>query len=209
MNNNLKATSKLEVAFLIYYFIPFSKATINKINKHRMATQYQNLSDYSADKMPLKSTVSRQEYAIAVADWNSEITHALLKGAIDTLVENGVKLKNINVVHVPGTFELTYAAKEFVNDYLCVIENRKVQKYSAVIVLGCVIQGETPHFDFVCQGVTYGISKLNTRTENCPIIFGVLTTNTLEQAQDRAGGKHGNKGVEAAITAIKMANIIW
>ncbi|MBP6634880.1 MAG: 6,7-dimethyl-8-ribityllumazine synthase, partial [Paludibacter sp.] len=140
---------------------------------------------------------------------NSEITHALLKGAIDTLVENGVKLKNINVVHVPGTFELTYAAKEFVNDYLCVIESRKVQKYSAVIVLGCVIQGETPHFDFVCQGVTYGISKLNTQTENCPVVFGVLTTNTLEQAQDRAGGKHGNKGVEAAITAIKMANIIW
>ena len=174
-----------------------------------MATQYQNLSDYSADKMPSKSTTSRQEYAIAVADWNSEITHALLKGAIDTLVENGVNLKNINVVHVPGTFELTYAAKEFVNDYLCVIESRKVQKYSAVIVLGCVIQGETPHFDFVCQGVTYGISKLNTQTENCPVVFGVLTTNTLEQAQDRAGGKHGNKGVEAAITAIKMANIIW
>ncbi|MGB4414783.1 MAG: 6,7-dimethyl-8-ribityllumazine synthase [Paludibacter sp.] len=174
-----------------------------------MATQYQNLSEYDPDKMPAKETVAKQQYAIAVADWNPQITHNLLKGAVDTLVNNGVKLNNINIVHVPGTFELTYAAKEFVNDYLCVIENRKIQKYSAVIVLGCVIQGETPHFNFVCQGITYGIAQLNTRTENCPVIFGVLTTNSLQQALERAGGIHGNKGVEAAITAIKMANIIW
>ena len=174
-----------------------------------MATQYQNLSDYDADKMPSTEIVAKQQYAIAVADWNPKITHALLKGAVDNLVDNGVKLKNINVVHVPGTFELTYAAKELVNDYLCEIDNRKVKKYSAVIVLGCVIQGDTPHFDYVCQGVTYGISKLNAMNEGCPVIFGVLTTNTLQQALDRAGGIHGNKGVEAAITAIKMANIIW
>jgi len=142
-----------------------------------MATQYQNLSEYDPDKMPAKETVAKQQYAIAVADWNPQITHNLLKGAVDTLVNNGVKLNNINIVHVPGTFELTYAAKEFVNDYLCVIENRKIQKYSAVIVLGCVIQGETPHFNFVCQGITYGIAQLNTRTENCPVIseFSLLT----------------------------------
>ena len=174
-----------------------------------MATQYQNLSDYDANLMPDIKRVATQQYAVAVSDWNSPITHALLKGAVDSLIENGVKESQINVIHVPGTFELTYAAKQLVDDYLCTIDNKKVFKYAAVIVLGCVIQGETPHFDFICQGVTYGISKLNARQDGCPVIFGVLTTNSLEQAQDRAGGKHGNKGVEAAVTAIKMANIVW
>ncbi len=174
-----------------------------------MATQYQNLSDYDSDLMPDKKKVSDQQYAIAVAEWNPAITNALLQGAFDTLVENGVRPSQIKIVHVPGTFELTYAAKQLLDDYYCMIDNIKVHKYSAVIVLGCVIQGETPHFNYVCQGVTYGISKLNTRADGCPVIFGVLTTNTLQQALDRAGGIHGNKGVEAAITAIKMANIVW
>jgi len=174
-----------------------------------MATQYQNLSEYNPDLMPDKKKVSEQQYAIAVADWNPEITHTLLQGAVDSLVENGVKLSQIKIVHVPGTFELTFAAKQLLDDYYCLIDGIKVHKYSAVIVLGCVIQGDTPHFDYVCQGVTYGISNLNTRTDGCPVIFGVLTTNTLQQALDRAGGVHGNKGVEAAITAIKMANIVW
>ncbi|MDD3079044.1 MAG: 6,7-dimethyl-8-ribityllumazine synthase [Paludibacter sp.] len=170
-----------------------------------MATQYQNLSEYNPDTMPAKEIVSTQQYAIAVADWNSEVTHALLQGAIDALIDNGVKKENINVVHVPGTFELTYAAKEFISQK----SDKKSKKYSGIIVLGCVIQGDTPHFDYVCQGVTYGISKLNAKKNGCPVIFGVLTTNTLQQALDRAGGIHGNKGIEAAITAIKMANIIW
>lgn len=174
-----------------------------------MATQYQNLSDYNPDLMPDKKKVSTQQYAIAVADWNSKITHPLLQGAIDSLVENGVELSQIKIVHVPGTFELTFAAKQLLDDYYCIIDGIKVHKYSAIIVLGCVIQGDTPHFDYVCQGVTYGISNLNTRTDGCPVIFGVLTTNTLQQALDRAGGKHGNKGIEAAVTAIKMANIVW
>jgi len=174
-----------------------------------MATQYQNLSEYNPDLMPDKKKVSEQQYAIAVADWNPEITHTLLQGAVDSLVENGVKLSQIKIVHVPGTFELTFAAKQLLDDYYCLIDGIKVHKYSAIIVLGCVIQGDTPHFDYVCQGVTYGISNLNTRTDGCPVIFGVLTTNTLQQALDRAGGVHGNKGVEAAITAIKMANIVW
>jgi len=165
-----------------------------------MATQYQNLSDYDPDILPDKETLSKQKYAIAVADWNPHITHILLQGAIETMVQSGIYKSNINVVHVPGTFELTWAAKEFMNNS---------EKYSAIIALGCVIQGETPHFDYVCQGVTQGITKLNTITKGCPVIFGVLTTSTLEQAQDRAGGRHGNKGVEAAITAIKMANIVW
>jgi len=174
-----------------------------------MATQYQNLSDYDSDLMPDKEKVSSQHYAIAVADWNSEITHALMHGAINTLVESGVKHTQIKIVHVPGAFELTFAAKQLLDDFDCLNGNIKVHKYSAVIILGCVIQGDTPHFDYVCSGVTYGISKLNTRADGCPVIFGLLTTNSMQQALDRAGGIHGNKGVEAAITAIKMANIVW
>ena len=174
-----------------------------------MATQYKNLSEYNIETMPSHDITTKQQYAIVVADWNNEITHALLQGAIDSLIENGVKQNNIDVVHVPGTFELTYAAKVLSKEYLCEIQNRKITKYSAVIVLGCVIQGDTPHFEYVCQGVTYGVAKLNAANKNCPVIFGVLTTNTLQQALDRAGGIHGNKGIEAAITAIKMANLIW
>lgn len=174
-----------------------------------MATQYQNLSEYDSNIMPDKVKVGEQQYAIAVADWNPQITHALLEGAIETLIENGVKSSQIKVVNVPGTFELTFAAKQLLDDYYCMIDGIKVHKYAAVIALGCVIQGDTPHFDYVCQGVTYGISNLNTRADGCPVIFGVLTTSTLQQALDRAGGIHGNKGVEAAITAIKMANIVW
>jgi 6,7-dimethyl-8-ribityllumazine synthase len=168
-----------------------------------MATQYQNLSDYDPDLMPSKELLANQRYAIAVADWNPHITHALLTGAIDCLNENGVMNSNINVVHVPGTFELTFAAKKFLNDSFA------GEKYDGIIVLGCVVQGETPHFDYVCQGVTEGITVLNTIKDGCPVIFGVLTTSNMQQAIDRAGGIHGNKGVEAAITAIKMANIVW
>lgn len=168
-----------------------------------MATQYQNLSEYNSDLLPSKEVLMKQRYAVAVSDWNSEITHALLKGAIDTLTQHGILRDNINVVHVPGSFELTYAAKKFVFDHI------NFNKYEAVIVLGSVIQGETPHFNYVCQGVTQGITTLNEIENACPVIFGLLTTDTIEQAFDRAGGKHGNKGVEAAITAIKMANISW
>ena len=172
-----------------------------------MATQYQNLSEYDAEKMPDANAVAKQQYAIAVADWNPAITHVLLQGALDALIENGAEPSQIQVFHVPGTFELTYAAKQLVSSTKS--EKDRSAKYAAVIVLGCVIQGDTPHFDYVCQGVTYGIADLNARVETCPVIFGVLTTSTLQQALDRAGGIHGNKGVEAAITAIKMANIVW
>ena len=163
-----------------------------------MATQ--NLSEYDIQNIPTRDIISEQNYAIAVADWNPQVTHALLKGAVDTLIECGVNEENIKTVHVPGTFELTFAAKRLCDDFEAL--------YDAVIVLGCVIQGETPHFDYVCQGVTAGITKLNTERD-CPVIFGVLTVNTLQQALDRAGGVHGNKGVEAAITAIKMVNVVW
>ena len=174
-----------------------------------MATEYKNLSEYDIVQMPDVEKLSEQQYAIVVADWNPSITHAMLNEAIKELEKNGVKPGNIKIVHVPGTFELTYAAKQLMDDYYCMIDGVKIQKYVGIIVLGCVIQGETPHFDYVCQGVTNGIAMLNTHPGKCPVIFGVLTTKTLEQAQDRAGGIHGNKGVEAAVTAIKMANIIW
>ena len=166
-----------------------------------MATKYQNLSQYNAELMPDKDAVKNQRYAIVVADWNPQITHAMLRGAIETLEEVGVKHDNIKVVHVPGTFELTYAAKR--------LQEKLVHKYDGVIVIGCVIQGDTPHFDYVCESVTHGITELNLRINACPVVFGVLTTNTLQQALDRADGIHGNKGVEAATTAIKMANIVW
>lgn len=168
-----------------------------------MATQYQNLSEYDPDQLPSKELLASQRYAIVVADWNPQITHALLEGALESLIGSGVLKSNINVVHVPGTFELTFAAKKFLYDSF------SGESYAAIITLGCVIQGDTPHFDYVCQGVTQGIASLNTIEDACPIIFGVLTTNDMQQALDRAGGVHGNKGVEAAITAIKMANIFW
>ena len=164
-----------------------------------MATQYQNLSEYNAELMPDKETVENQIYAIAVADWNPQITYTMLQGAIDTLVLIGIKPQNINVIHVPGTIELTFAAKKL----------SVFGKYDGIIVIGCVIQGDTPHFDYVCQSISAGITELNLLKDGCPVIFGVLTTNTLQQALDRAGGVHGNKGVEAATTAIKMANIVW
>ncbi|MDR0371805.1 MAG: 6,7-dimethyl-8-ribityllumazine synthase [Prevotellaceae bacterium] len=164
-----------------------------------MSSSLKNLSEYDASSLPEPKKVAGQYYAVAVADWNPEITHALLDGAVSELITNGADENKIDVVHVPGTFELVHAATRFCN---C-----QSKKYAAVIVLGCVIQGETPHFDYVCQGVTQGISTLNSTKNNCPVIFGVLTTSNFEQAKERSGGVHGNKGVEAAITAIKMANI--
>ncbi len=166
-----------------------------------MATHYQNLSGYDPDQMPAAEVLQQQSYAIAVADWNPQVTYALLEGAIETLVKHGVFRSNIRVVHVPGTFELTYAARQFVD--------ASDKNFNGVIVLGCVVQGDTPHFTYVCEGVTAGIAQLNTLSGKAPVIFGVLTTATMQQALDRAGGIHGNKGVEAAITAVKMANIVW
>ena len=166
-----------------------------------MATQYQNLSGYDPDVLPAAEVLQQQSYAIAVADWKPQVTYPLLDGAVETLVKHGVFRSNIRVVHVPGTFELIYAARQFLdaND----------TQFNAVIVLGCVVQGETPHFTYVCEGVTAGIAQLNTLQGKAPVIFGVLTTANMQQALDRAGGIHGNKGVEAAITAVKMANNIW
>lgn len=129
-----------------------------------------------------------------VADWNSEVTYSLLDGAVKTLKRHGVADDEIIVRHVPGTFEITLGA-QWMAEY---------EDLDGVICLGCVIQGETPHFTYICKGVTQGVTQLNLEY-NIPFIFGVLTTLNLQQALDRAGGKHGNKGDEAAVTAIKMA----
>ena len=156
-----------------------------------MATYLQNLSNYDSSQVP---SAKKMKFGIVVADWNAEITHELMKGAYETLLAHGAKEDNLLVKHVPGSFELILGA-QFMAEYA---------DLDGVICLGCVIQGETPHFTYVCQGVTHGIAELN-MNYNIPLIFGLLTTNTLEQAKERAGGKLGNKGVEAAITAIKMA----
>ncbi len=153
-----------------------------------------DLSKYDASKLPSADVLKRQRYAIIVADWNSEITYAMADGAIATLREHGVTDEHITVVYVPGTVELTYAA------------SRQMDDNDAVIVIGCVIKGDTPHFDYVCQSVTQGVTLLNSEGTT-PVIFSVLTTLDKQQALDRAGGKLGNKGVEGAVTAIRMANI--
>lgn len=158
-----------------------------------MATSLKNLSDYDANEVP---SASEMRFGIVTAAWNKEITDALLEGTYKTLLKHGAKEENILVKFVPGTVELTLGG-QFMAEYA---------DLDAVICLGCVIQGETRHFDFVCQSVTHGITELN-MNYNIPFIFGVLTTDTQEQAKDRAGGKHGNKGDEAAVTAIQMAQL--
>lgn len=155
-----------------------------------------DLSKYDETLLPSADVLARQRYAIIVADWNKEITYALAQGAIDTLLKHGVKNNHISITHVPGTVELTFAAQRVIS----------VKQPDAVIVIGCVIQGDTPHFDYVCQSVTQGVTILNTKGQ-VPVVFSVLTTLNKQQALDRAGGKLGNKGVEGAITAIQMANI--
>lgn len=149
-----------------------------------------NLSDYDPTTVP-----DGKDYRIGIiaAEWNSEVTDALLKGAVDTLLEHGIKEENLLVRRVPGTFELSSAADIMLDS----------QYPDAVICIGCVIQGETRHFEFICQAVSQGITNVAIKHE-CPVIFSVLTTDTMEQALDRAGGRHGNKGVEGAITALKM-----
>lgn len=154
-----------------------------------MATS--NLSEYDPSKVP---DAAELRFGIVVADWNSDITFTLLEGAIRTLKKHGALAENLIVKHVPGSFELTLGAQ-------FIAESEDVD---AVICLGCVIQGETPHFTYICQAVTMGITQLNI-DYNIPFIFGVLTTDNLQQAKDRAGGALGNKGDEAAVTAIKMA----
>lgn len=152
-----------------------------------------NLSDYQKEEF-----IGAENYSvgIVVSEWNEEVTGALYKGAFDTLIENGILEDNIYTINVPGSFELTSGAQMLIDYY----------PVEAVICLGCVIQGETRHFEFICNAVANGITKISIENKT-PVIFGVLTTDNFEQAKARSGGKHGNKGVEAAYTALKMLKL--
>ncbi|MBP6588275.1 MAG: 6,7-dimethyl-8-ribityllumazine synthase [Flavobacterium sp.] len=156
-----------------------------------MATINKNLSEYDKNSIP---DAKNFRFGIVVSEWNDTITEGLFNGAITGLLENEVPSEHIIRWNVPGSFELVYGAKKML----------QTQNVDAVIVIGCVIQGQTKHFDFVCEGVTQGIKDLNVQTD-IPVIFCVLTDNTMQQSLDRSGGIHGNKGTEAAIAAIKMA----
>lgn len=155
-----------------------------------MATILKNLSNYDFSKVP---SAGQMRFGIVVSEWNDNITMAMCKGAVETLINHGALDENIEISYVPGSFELSLGSQLMA----------KREDIDAVIALGCVIQGETRHFDFICQGVTYGITQVSLKYDK-PVIFGVITSDNLQQAIDRSGGKHGNKGVEAAVTAIKM-----
>jgi 6,7-dimethyl-8-ribityllumazine synthase len=158
-----------------------------------MSTQYQNLINYNPENVP---DASAMRFAIIVSEWNPAVTGKLKDGVYNTLLKYGAKVENIWVIHVPGSFELVYATKRIIGSL----------KPDAVIGLGCIIRGDTPHFDYVCSGVTQGFAILNAEGD-IPCIFGLLTTDNLQQAIDRSGGKLGNKGDEYAVTAIKIAHL--
>ena len=157
-----------------------------------MATANHNLSNYDKNTIP---NAKDFRFGIVVSEWNDTVTNGLYKGALDALIDCGAVPENIIKWDVPGSFELIYGSKKMI-----------AQNVDAIIAIGCVIQGETKHFDFVCDGVTQGIKELNLTTDT-PVIFCVLTDNNMQQSIDRSGGKHGNKGTEAAIAAIKMADL--
>ncbi len=158
-----------------------------------MATALRNLSEYDASNIPSAADFS---FGIVVAEWNRHITHKLYDGCLDTLLEHGAQEDQVHVIQVPGSFELPGGGKLLASRHTL----------DAVICLGCVIEGETKHNEYINSAVASGLTNLSIMT-NIPFIFGLLTPNTEEQALDRAGGKYGNKGVEAAVAGIRMANI--
>lgn len=159
-----------------------------------MATANKNLSQYEKGTIPNGADF---KIGIVVSEWNDDITSNLLKGAMEALKDNGVLAENILVKNVPGTFELPLG---------CQMMLEHDEDMDGVIAIGCVIQGETKHFDFVCQGATQGIMAVNLEY-NTPVSFCVLTDNTRQQSIDRSGGKHGNKGVECAVSLLKMIGL--
>ena len=155
-----------------------------------MTKKNTNLSHFNKEEVPNAKGLT---FGVVVSEWNGNITKGLYKGASDALIECGANANDIVRFDVPGSYELVFGAKIAAKN-----------KPDAIICLGSVIQGETKHFDFVCNAVAMGVKDLNISLD-IPVIFGVLTDNTMEQAENRSGGKYGNKGIEAAITAIKMA----
>jgi 6,7-dimethyl-8-ribityllumazine synthase len=158
-----------------------------------MSSTHKNLSQFEGGEI---GSATPFKFGIVYSEWNIEITKALRESALNALIKHGALPENIYSIAVPGSFELTLGAQQL---YLH-------KKVDAVICLGCVIKGETPHFDFICMALANGLTDLNIK-HNIPFIFGVLTTNTFDQAKQRSGGKHGNKGEEAAVTAIKMLQL--
>ncbi len=158
-----------------------------------MATENKNLSNYDKNTIP---NAKDFRFGIVVSEWNENVTNGLFTGAETALLDCGALPTNILRWDVPGSFELIYGAKKII----------ETQNLDAVIVIGCVVKGETMHFEFVCDGVTQGIKDLNVM-QDVPVIFCLLTDNNMQQSIDRSGGKHGNKGTEAAIAAIKMAQL--
>ncbi|MDD2344753.1 MAG: 6,7-dimethyl-8-ribityllumazine synthase [Bacteroidales bacterium] len=156
-----------------------------------MAQKKINLSEYDPDHVP---TINNCKIAIVVSEWNTEVTFALRDGALETLLKQGVKTENIMIKYAPGSYELPVVAEMIYRTH---------DEIEAIICLGCVIQGETRHFDFICDATANAIMNVSINYSS-PVIFGVLTTNDMQQALDRAGGKHGNKGVEAAVACLKM-----
>ena len=157
-----------------------------------------NTFSYTQDQTMPVPDASEMRFGIIVTEWNNHITDKLLDGAASELQKRGVAESNITVKRVPGSFELIYAAQQLA----------KFGHVNGIIIIGCVIRGDTPHFDYICQGVTQGIAELNVKGD-IPVVFGLLTVNTPEQAEERAGGKLGNKGEEFALTAIKMVDYAW
>ena len=157
-----------------------------------MATNLHNLSEYDPSSVP---SAQGMRFGIVVSEWNREVTGNLLQGAYDTLVKQGAREEDITVLTVPGSFELVYGAARMVRS----------ERFDAVIAIGCVIRGDTPHFDYICQGTTQGLADIN-REGRVPVVYGLLTCNDMEQAEARSGGMLGNKGDECAITAIKMVD---
>ncbi len=155
-----------------------------------MATENKNLSQYNKNELP---NARDMRFGFVVSEWNENITEGLFHGAYNALIDCGALPDHITRWNVPGSFELIFGANQM----------HRTLELDAIIVIGCVIKGETMHFEFVCEGVTQGIKDLNLKY-NIPTIFCVLTDNTIQQSIDRSGGKHGNKGVEAAIAALKM-----
>jgi len=159
-----------------------------------MATQNNNLSVYDKTTIP---NAKDFRFGIVVSEWNEKITQGMFQGAFDAILDCGGQKENIVRWNVPGSFELIYGAKKM---------SQSFDMLDTIIVIGSVIQGETKHFDYVCEGVAQGIKDLNVQGD-IPVIFCVLTDNNIQQSIDRSGGKHGNKGTEAAIAAIKMAQL--
>jgi len=157
-----------------------------------MSTENSNLSNFDSSTVPSGDSLT---IGLVVSKWNEKITESLFNGAFTTLTEFGVKANNIKRIDVPGSFELVFGSKKMIQ-----------AKVDVVIAIGCVIKGETEHFDYICQSVSKGIVDLNINFDT-PVVFCVLTDNNIQQSIDRSGGKHGNKGVEAAITALKLANL--